>query len=108
AAAVFGKIDRLWRGADDGHAVALELEREIQRSLPTELHDYALRLFFLDDGEHVFERERFEIEAIGSIVVGGNRFRIAIHHDGFVAVFVQSETRVAAAVIEFNTLPDAI
>ena len=72
------------------------------------MHDHALRLFLFDDGENVFERERLEIEAIGSVVVGGNRFRITIHHNGFVTVFMQSKAGMAAAVVELDSLPNAI
>ncbi len=45
ATAIFGEIDRFGSGADDGHAVALQFQREIERRLPAELHDDALRLF---------------------------------------------------------------
>src|ERR1043166_958415 len=41
-------------------------------------------------------------------VIGRNRFRVAVHHDGFVAIFMQSKARVAAAVIEFDSLPNTI
>ncbi len=107
AAAIFREIDRFGIGADDLRAVALQLEREIQRSLPAELHDHALRIFALEHGEHVFESERLEVEAIGGVVIGRDRFRIAIHHDGLVAVFLEREGGVAAAIIEFDSLPDA-
>ena len=108
AAAILGKIDRLRIGADDFRAVALEFEREIQRSLPAELHDHALRLFAVEDGENIFERERLEIEPVGGVVIGRDRFGIAIHHHGFEAVFLEREGGVAAAIIEFNSLPDAV
>ena len=72
------------------------------------MHDYALWFFLFDDGKNVFKRERFEIEAIGSVVIGRNRFRVAIHHDGFVAVFMQRKASVAATIIELDSLPDAI
>ncbi len=48
-AAVFSEIDGFGSGADDGDAVALEFEREIERSLPAELHDHALWFFFFHD-----------------------------------------------------------
>ena len=108
AAAVLGEIDGFGSCADDGHAIALQFQREIQRSLSTELNDDSLRLFAFDDRQNILERERFEIEAVGSVVVGRDRFRIAIHHDGFETIFAESEGRVAAAVIELNSLPDAI
>src|SRR4029077_1946560 len=93
---------------DDGHAIPLQFEREVQWSLSTELHDNALRLFLFDNSKNVFQREWFEVQAIGSIVVGRNRFWIAVHHDGFVAICMQSKAGVAAAEIEFDSLPDTI
>jgi hypothetical protein len=62
----------------------------------------------LIDGEHVFKGERLEIEAVAGVVVGGDRLRVAVDHDGLVAVFAQRESRVAAAVIELNALADAV
>src|SRR3989442_8505357 len=35
-------------------------------------------------------------------------FRIAIHHHCFEAIFAQRKRRVAAAVIELDSLPDAV
>ena len=110
--AVFGEVDVFGRGADDFDACGFQREREVERSLSAELDDYsdlgACRSFVLADGEDVFDGERFEVEAVAGVVVGGNRLGIAVDHDGFVAVFAQREAGVAAAVIEFNSLPDAV
>src|ERR1039457_2390293 len=110
--AVFGQIDRFGRGADDVDACSLEGQRKIQRRLTAELHDHAdgraAGCFVLADGEHIFEGERLEVEAVAGVVVGGDRLRIAVDHDGFVAILTQRVGGVAAAVIEFNSLPDAV
>src|ERR1035437_9071796 len=112
ALAVFGEINRFWRGADDVDAGGFEWQREIERRLTAELHNDADRRaagsFVLADGEHVFERERFEVEAVAGVVIGGDRLRIAVDHDSFVAILAQRVGGVAAAVIEFNSLPDAL
>src|SRR4029077_7939222 len=71
---VFSKINRFRSGTDDGHTVALQFQREIQRRLSAKLHDYAIRFFALDDGKDVLERQRFEIETIRSVVIRRNRF----------------------------------
>ena len=55
AAAIFRQIDGFRRGADDGHAVALQLERKIQRGLSAELHDHTGGLLAFYDGENVFQ-----------------------------------------------------
>ena len=112
ALAVFGEVDRLRRGADDRHAGRLQRKRKIQRRLSAELHDDADRRsgcgFVLVDLHHVFERERLEVETVAGVVIGRDRLRIAVHHDRLVAVVAQREGRVAAAVIELDSLPDAI
>jgi len=91
-----------------GDTIAFQLQRKIQRRLTAELNDYSLRLFALYDGEHIFEGERFEIEAVGGIVVRRNRLWIAIYHDGFETVFAQRERGMTAAIVKFNALPDAV
>ena len=62
----------------------------------------------LVDGEHVFEGERLEVEAVAGVVVGGDGLGIAVDHDGLVAVLAQGEGGVAAAVVELDSLPDAV
>src|SRR5580698_3205968 len=59
-------------------------------------------------GEHVFERERLEIETVAGVVVGRNRLWIAVDHDGLVTILTQRVTGVAATVIELNSLPYAV
>ena len=80
--------------------------------MPAELHDHANfragRSLVLAYRKHVFERQRLEIEAVAGVVIGRDRLRIAIDHDGLVAIVAQSESRVATAVIEFDSLPYAI
>ena len=110
--AVFSQIDRLGRGSDNADACGLERERKVQRRLPAELHDDAdwrsSGSFMLADGKHIFERERLKVKAIAGVVVGRNRLRIAVDHDGFVAIFAQRVAGMATAVIEFNSLPDSV
>ena len=110
--AVFGQIDRLRRCADNGHAGRAQTLRQVQRRLPAELHDHAdlrarLRLVVVDR-QHVFKHQRLEVEPVAGVVVGRDGLRIAVDHDGFVAVILQRERRMAAAVIELDSLPDAV
>jgi hypothetical protein len=39
----------------------------------------------VDDLQHVLGRQRLEIEPVGGVVVGRDRLRIAVDHDGLVA-----------------------
>ena len=85
-----------------------ERHRQAQRRLTAELHDHAVGLLDVDDGHHVFERERLEVQAIGGVVVGRDRLGIAVDHDGLEPELAQRERRVHAAVVELDALADAV
>ena len=112
AVAVFGEVDGIRRGAEDRHAGFFQRAGQLQRRLAAELHDHAVQraalLFGMDDLEHVFGRQRFEIEPVGGVVVGRDGFRVAVDHDGFKAGIMQREAGVAAAIIELDALADAV
>src|SRR5579859_6127711 len=112
AFAVFCKVNRFGRSADDRYAGALQWQRQVQRRLPAELHDHADRSaalgFMLVDREYVFKGERLKVEAITGVIVGRDRFRIAVDHDGFVTIVVQREGGVAAAVVKLNALANSV
>ena len=52
--------------------------------------------------------QRLEVEAVGGVVVGRHRLRVAVDHDGLVAGLAQRETGVAAAIVELDALADAV
>ena len=106
--AVFGEVDVFGARADDVCTSFLETHGEVQRSLAAELHDDARALFAFVNAHHVFERERLKVEFIRSVVVGGNRFGVGVHHDDFVAFATQRKGGMAAAVVEFDTLTDSV
>ena len=105
---ILGAIDRVRGRPDDRRAGLLERDGELQRGLTTELHDHAFRLLEFDDLEHVFEGERFEVEAIARVVVRRNRLGVAVDHDGLVTGLTEREDCVHAAVVELDPLTDAI
>jgi hypothetical protein len=108
ALAVFGGVDHVGRGADDGHAFGFQAQRQLQRRLAAVLHDHADRLFLVHDLQHVFERDGLEVQAVGGVVVGGHGLGVAVDHDGFVAVFAHGKRGVHAAVVELDALADAV
>ena len=109
---VFGQVDRVRRRAENPDAGRLQPQRELQRRLAAVLHhagDVAAGgLLALDDGEHVLERQRLEVEPIDGVVVGRHRLRVAVHHDRLVAAVAQGERRVTAAVVELDALADPV
>jgi len=62
----------------------------------------------LDDVHHVFEGERLEVEAVGGVVVGRDRLRVAVDHDRLDARLLEREGRVHARVVELDPLADAV
>ena len=64
----FGQIDRVRGGAEDRHVGLFQRTREFQRRLAAELHDHAMQravgAFGGDDLEHVFGRQRLEIQPV--------------------------------------------
>ena len=106
--AVLGRIDHVGAGADDGHAIALQIERQFQGRLTAVLNDHTQGLFFVDDLEHVFKRQGLEVQAIGGVVVGGDGLGVAIDHDGLVAVFTHGQCSVHTAVIKLDALADPV
>src|SRR5690606_20088579 len=108
ALAVFGTVDSLRAGTDDRHASLFQRPGQFQRGLAAVLDDHALGLFDADDFQYVFQGDRLEIQTIGSVVVGGDGFRVAVDHDGLVAVFAHGQRRVHAAVVKFDALANTV
>ena len=67
----------------------MERIRELQRRLATELDDHPVKrariLFHAQNLEDMLQRQRFEIETVGCIVVGRDRLGVAVDHDGLIA-----------------------
>ncbi len=87
---------------------AQQRQGELERGLAAELNDHPLGFLRLDHVEHVFEGERLEVETVAGVVVGRNRFRVAVHHHRGEAISPQGEGGVAAAVVELDALADAV
>ena len=108
ASAVLRAVDGVGRRAEDRHARALERHDQLERRLPAELHDHAAGPLALHDVHHVLEGERLEVEPVGRVVVGGDRLRVAVDHDGFHAGLAQGEGGVDARIVELDPLADAV
>ena len=108
APAILGQVDRLDARAEQRHARLGQAGGELQRRLAAELHDHALRALDLDDREHVLERERLEVEAVGGVVVGGDGLGVAVDHHRVAAGLAHRHRRVHAAVVELDALADAV
>src|SRR5271166_2634140 len=94
--------------ADDVDAVCLKRVGEVKRSLAAKLHDCLPTFFMFVDVENVFEGERLEIKFVAGVVIGGNRLRIRVDHDGFESLLFQCECRVHTTIVELDSLTDPI
>src|SRR5208282_757397 len=112
AAAILGEVDRVGRGPEDRYPRPLQRRRKLQRGLPAELHDHAEQdpaaLFDADDLDHILGGQRLEVEPVGSVVVRRHGFRVAVDHDRLDASLAQAVGGMDAAIIEFDTLSDAV
>ena len=96
------------RGAEDPHARTLERDGELEWGLAPELDDDPERALLLHDVQDVFQGERLEVQAVGGVVVGRDRLRVAVDHDGLHAGLAEREGRVDARVVELDPLPDPV
>ena len=106
--AVFRGLDAgRWR-PDDVDPVLLQVLGQVQGRLAAELHDHAFAFFAAVNVQDVLEGERFEVQPVAGVVVGTDRLRIAVDHDGFEPRVAQGEGGVDAAVVELDALADAV
>ena len=108
ALAIFGDVDRVRRGAEDRHARGLERLGELQRRLAAELDDDALGLLPADDLDHVFERQRLEVQLVRNVEVSRDGLGVRVDHDRLEPELAKGESGADTAIVEFDALPDAV
>ena len=108
AAAVLGEVDRVDRGAEQPGAGLLDRARQLERRLAAELDDHALGALDLEHGEDVLGGQRLEVEAVGGVVVGRDRLRVAVDHHRVATGLAHGHRRVHAAVVELDPLADPV
>ena len=106
--AVLGQVDRAVRRPQDRVAGVLDRAGKPERRLPAELRDHAHRLLSVADREHLLRGERLEVQPVGRVVVGRDRLRVAVDHDGLEPERPEGLRRVHAAVVELDALPNAV
>ena len=112
APTILGEVDRIGRRAENRDAGIEQRQRQLQRRLPAELDDAghlaACLALSLDDRHDVLERQRLEVQTIGRVVVGRDRFGVAVHHHRLEPFLAEAEDGVEAAVVELDALADAV
>ena len=76
--------------------------------MAAELNEHAFRFLLIANVENVFQSERLKIKFVTRIVIRGNGLRVRVHHDCFESELAQGERGMDTAIIEFNSLTDAI
>src|ERR1700676_2053422 len=105
---VFGHFNALGLRSNDVYSIGLESIREIERCRPAKLDNGSPTFFMLIDIQYVLESQRLEIKFVAGVIIGRNRFRIRINHDGLEAFFFEGKRSVHATVVELNSLTDSI
>ena len=108
ALAVLGKVDGIGLGAHNVHAALLEHARQLKRSLAAERHHDTVGALDIDNVHDVLVGERLKVQAVRGVVVSRNGLGVAVDHDGLEAASRQCVARVHAAVIELDTLANAV
>ena len=106
--AVLGEVDGVEGSPEDPKAGFLDRPGQLERRLPSELDHHADRLLALADRQHLLDAERLEVEAVGGVVVGRDRLRVAVDHHGLEPELAQAACRMHAAVVELDPLPDPV
>ena len=110
--AVFGLVDGFGRCADQldvvlgQHAVAVQVERAVQRGLATHGRQDRVRALLGNDALDHFPGDRLDVGHIGRAGVGHDRGRVAVDQDHLEAFFTQRLASLRAGVIELARLAD--
>ncbi len=106
--AVLRQVDDSGGGTEDLHALFFQLGSEVQRRLSAELGDDADGLFLLIDREDILQGQGLEVELVRGIIVRGDSLGVAVDDDRLEAELSEGHGRMDAAVIELDTLADAV
>ena len=108
ALAVLSKVDGVGLGTHDVDAALLEHARQFKRGLAAERHHDAVGALDIDNVHDVLVGERLKAQTVGRVIVGRDGLGIAVDHDGLEAAGRQRVARVHTAVIELDTLANAV
>ena len=107
ALTVFGLVDGIRRGAEDGQTDLVHMLCQLDGSLTAELDDAGVGLLGRDDVVHALGVQRVEIQAVASVEVSGDRLGVVVDEDSLTAVLLEGPDAVDRAVVELDALTDA-
>ena len=101
---VFRKVYTFRARAEYLYSLFIQKFGKFYRRLPPERHHHADGVFHVYYPHHVFGRQRFEVQPVRRVVIGGNGFGIVVDYDDFVAEFFKRPERVHRRIVEFYPL----
>ena len=104
---VLRQIDAVGAGAQNGDSLAVQVLGELDGGLTAESYHHAHWLLHLENVHHILPAQRFKVEPVGGIVVGGDGLRVVVDDDHIIAHFLEGPDAVNTAVVKFNALADS-
>ena len=99
-------VHTVGRRPEDTDSVRREIAAKIDCRLAAERNYDAVRFLHVDDVLDVLRGQRFEIQPVGRIEVGGNRFGIVVDDDDFVTQLLQRPYTMNGGIVKFDSLSD--
>ena len=75
--------------------------------MTAERHDHAHRIFHREYAHYILIGQRFKVQAIRRIVIGGYGFGVIVDDDHIIAELFERPHAVHGRIIKFNALTDA-
>jgi hypothetical protein len=88
------------------HALAREVERAVERGLPSHGGQQRVRPLLLDDARHHLPRDRLDVGDVRHLGVRHDRGGVGVHQHDAVTLASQRLARLRAGVIELARLAD--
>ncbi len=110
--AVLGGADRLERGAEHPHVVALEhagvgeRDGEVEPGLAAEGAEQPVGPLLLDDPLEHADGEGLDVDRVGAVVVGHDRRRVAVHQHHPDPLLAERPAGLGPGVVELRGLAD--
>ena len=103
---VFCEVNTVSGRTEDTDTLPVKELRQLDCRLTAERNDDTDGLFDLDDVHDIFGRERFKVQSVGRVVVGGNGFGVVVDDNNVITHLLQRPDTVDRGIVKFDTLTD--
>ena len=79
---------------------------QVDSRLSTESNDHPFRLFQVENVHDVLCTERFKIQLVRTGIVSGDRFRVVVDNDCFIACLPDRADRMHRGIVKLHALAD--